>query len=134
MWRYLDGVTPPKCKQSTEERKERDQSYEKRRKRVFVNSWKKDRSWLRVETKADGEEVMFCDFCIKAEISADKTNFINGCKSLKLELTPTMDLTMIAPMMTLMMCLTKLLNTDFKTTHIYIYETSYTCQKVDNTE
>ena len=85
MWRYLDGVTPPKRKQSTEERKERDQSYEKHRKRVFVNSWKKDRSWLRVKTKADGEEVMFCDFCIKAEISADKTNFINGCKSLKLE-------------------------------------------------
>ena len=28
---------------------------------------------------------MFCNFCIKAEIPADKTNFIQGCKSLKLE-------------------------------------------------
>ena len=28
---------------------------------------------------------MFCDFCIKVDISADKTTFINGCKSLKLE-------------------------------------------------
>ena len=28
---------------------------------------------------------MYCDFCIKASISANKTTFVNGCKTLKVE-------------------------------------------------
>ena len=50
-----------------------------------MSTWKVDRPWLRVETSAEGEEAMFCDFCINAEIPSDKTSFIKGCKNLKLE-------------------------------------------------
>ena len=35
--------------------------------------------WLR-EEQTDEKELMFCDFCIKAGVSAGKkTNFVNGC-------------------------------------------------------
>ena len=29
--------------------------------------------------------MMFCDFCVKAGISSDKTSFVKGCTTLKLE-------------------------------------------------
>ena len=28
---------------------------------------------------------MFCDYCIKAGVSAEKTNFVHGCPSLSIE-------------------------------------------------
>ena len=40
--------------------------------------------WLRLEKK-DDTEVMFCDFCISAGVSTDKTAFISGCSNLRLE-------------------------------------------------
>ena len=85
MWNYIKGVSAPKRKQTTEERRSRDHSYEKKRKRTFRDDWKADRPWLRVEVNTKGEEMMFCDFCIKAGISSDKTSFVKGCTSLKLE-------------------------------------------------
>ena len=80
MWNFIKGVQPPKRKQTSEERKEKDASYEKCRKRNFVPSWKEGRPWLCVETNSDGEEMMFCDYCIKAG-----TSYIKGCGSLRLE-------------------------------------------------
>ena len=65
MWHFVKGVEPPKRKQTTEERKERDVSYEKRHKRGFQSTWQVNRPWLRVENISD-EEVLFCDYCIKA--------------------------------------------------------------------
>ena len=44
-----------------------------------------NRIWLKVESNPKGEEIMFCDFCIKAHISRDKTSSINGCTNFKLE-------------------------------------------------
>ena len=85
MWHFIQGVQPPKRKQSAEERKECDTSYEKRHKRGFVSSWQSTQPWLRVEHNADGEEILFCDYCIKAEVPSEKTAFIKGCKSLQLE-------------------------------------------------
>ena len=85
MWNYIKGVSAPKRKQTTEECRSRDHSYEKKRKRTFRDDWKADRPWLRVEVNTKGEEMMFCDFCIKAGISSDKTSFVKGCTSLKLE-------------------------------------------------
>ena len=58
--------------------------YEKKRKRSFVTDWKVNRPWLRVEAKPDGD-LMFCDFCIKAGIAPEKTNFIMGCSTLSFE-------------------------------------------------
>ena len=84
MWHYLEGVSKPKQRQTTEERKIRDQSYEKHHKRCFRDDWKANGPWLRVETNASGDEIMFCDFCLKAGVSSDKS-FIKGCTSLKLE-------------------------------------------------
>ena len=37
------------------------------------------------ETNPNGEEIMFCDLCMKAGISSDKTSFNNGCTNFKLE-------------------------------------------------
>ena len=85
MWNFIKGVQPPKRKQTSEERKEKDASYEKCRKRNFVTSWKQGRPWLRVETNPDGEEMMFCDYCIKAGTSSDRNSFVKGCASLRLE-------------------------------------------------
>ena len=85
MWNYIKGVSAPKRKLTTEERKSRDQSYEKKRKRGFRDDWKTGRPWLRVEISDEGVESMFCDFCIKAEISVEKTAFVNGCTNLKLD-------------------------------------------------
>ena len=81
MWHFVKGVEPPKRKQTTEERKERNVSYEKRHKRGFQSTWQVNRPWLRVENISD-EEVLFCDYCIKAGVSSQKTSFIKGCKSL----------------------------------------------------
>ena len=53
----------PKGKQTTEEQKCQDQSYEKRCKRGFGDDWKVNRPWLMVETNAGGDEIMFCDLC-----------------------------------------------------------------------
>ena len=39
---------------------------------------------MRVE-QTDEKELMFCDFCIKAGVSAEKTNFVNGCPSMCME-------------------------------------------------
>ena len=39
---------------------------------------------MRVENISD-EEVLFCDYCIKAGVSSEKTSFTKGCKSLQLE-------------------------------------------------
>ena len=56
--------------------KSQDQSYEKRCKRGFRDDWKVNRPWLRVEKNANGDEIMFCDFCVKAGIPSDKTSFV----------------------------------------------------------
>ena len=56
----------------------------RRGKRSFVSDWKTNRPWLRVEVKPDGA-LMFCDFCIKASIAPEKTNFVKGCSILRLE-------------------------------------------------
>ena len=83
MWQYLPGITPPKHKLTTEERGG-EINLMRRHTTGFLSSWKSGRPWLRVETNTSDEEIMFCDFCIKADISSDKTSFINGCKSLNL--------------------------------------------------
>ena len=57
----------------------------KKCKRTFHDDWKVDHPWLRVEVNTKGDEMMFCDFCIKAGVSSDKTSFIKGCTSLRLE-------------------------------------------------
>ena len=33
----------------------------------------------------ESKELMFCDYCIKAGVSAEKTNFVQGCPSLHIE-------------------------------------------------
>ena len=33
----------------------------------------------------EDQDIMFCDYCTTAGVSADKTNFIKGCTSLRLE-------------------------------------------------
>ena len=53
--------------------------------RGFRDDWKVNRPWLRVETDANGDEIIICNFCVKAGISSDKTSFVKGCTSLKLE-------------------------------------------------
>ena len=53
--------------------------------RGFRDDWKVNRPWLWVETNANGDEIMFCYFCVKSGISSDKTSFVKGCTSLKLE-------------------------------------------------
>ena len=87
MGHYLQDVLSPKQKQTTEEQKSQDQSYEERHKRAIRDDWKVNRPWLRVETNANGDEVMFCDFCVcvKPRISSDKTSFVKGCTILKLK-------------------------------------------------
>ena len=76
------GVQAPQKK--SDDRKEKDRMYEKKRKRSFVNEWKTNRPWLRVEVQPNGE-LMFCDFCIKAGTPPEKTNFVMGCSSLCFE-------------------------------------------------
>ena len=39
--------------------------------------------WLRVETCSDND-IMFCDYCIKADVSADKSMIVKGCSSIRL--------------------------------------------------
>ena len=41
---------------------------------VFLPHWKIDRPWLRVETNEE-QDIMFCDYCINAGISSDKSMF-----------------------------------------------------------
>ena len=89
MWYYLKGVTLTKQKQTIEGRKEQDHSYEKWWKQCFIAEWKTNRPWLKIETNPNGKKIMFCDFCIKAGISSDKTSFINGCTNFKLETIKT---------------------------------------------
>lgn len=50
----------------------------------MLPKWKIDRPWLRVETCSDND-IMFCDYCIKADVSADKSMFVKGCSSIRLE-------------------------------------------------
>lgn len=82
MWRFVEGAKPPK--RPSEDKKERDQAYEKKRKRSFLPQWKVNRPWLRVEASAQGD-VMFCDYCINANVASDKTSFVRGCHSLRVE-------------------------------------------------
>ena len=35
--------------------------------------------------QTDEKELMFCDFCIKTGVSAEDTNFVNGCPSMCME-------------------------------------------------
>ena len=39
---------------------------------MFPHWMENNRPWLYVETKPNGEEIMFCDLYIKAGISSDK--------------------------------------------------------------
>ena len=86
MWNFVKGVKPPqKWKQTSDERRAHEHDYDQKcHKRAFKDDWKNGRPWLRLEKK-DDTEVMFCDFCISAGVSTDKTAFISGCSNLRLE-------------------------------------------------
>ena len=87
MLRFLTGSKAPqeKVKQSEKEHKDYLSSYESiKRKRCVLPHWRKDRPWLRVETNSE-EDTMFCDYCIKAGVSSDKSAFVKGCSSIRLE-------------------------------------------------
>ena len=51
MWRFIPGVDNPKCKQTPEDKKQKDKENEaKRRKQAFLDKWKQDRPWLRCDS------------------------------------------------------------------------------------
>ena len=85
MYRYLQGVQPPKRKQTAEENKAYDREYEsKHYKRLFQSEWKANRPWFRAEIKEDDKELMFCDFCVKTGKESENNAFVKGCSNLKL--------------------------------------------------
>ena len=88
MYKYLIGASEPKGvkrKQTTEDRAEKFKKYEAtQHKCPFCPQWKVNRPWLRFK-QTDEKEVTFCNFCIRAGISAEKTNFVCGCPSMHLE-------------------------------------------------
>ena len=88
MYKYLIGASEPKGverKQTPEDRAEKFKKYEATWcKHSFCPQWKVNWPWLRLE-QIDENEVMFCNFCIRAGLSAEKTNFISGCTSMHLE-------------------------------------------------
>ena len=52
--------------------------------RTVLPHWSKNRPWLRVESTVE-HDIMFCDYCVKADVSGDKCNFVRGCTSMWLE-------------------------------------------------
>ena len=49
--------------------------------RGFVSSWQSTQPWLRVEHNADGEDIFFCDYCIKAEVPSEKQHSLKDVKA-----------------------------------------------------
>ena len=89
MWRFVTGAKAPKEKekQSENERNDYQASYEsQKRKHSVLPHWTKNRPWLRVTSTTD-HDIMFCDYCIKAGVSADKSVFVKGCTSIRVEST-----------------------------------------------
>ena len=87
MRKYLTGVKTLSEKKDQTEKQHKDYltSYEsQKRKRGVLPRWKIDRPWLRVETNEE-QDIMFCDYCINAGISSDKSMFVKGCSSIRLE-------------------------------------------------
>ena len=87
MWKFVTGASAPKNKQKQTEQERKDylSSYESnKRKRSVLPQWCKDRPWLRVESTSEND-IMFCDYCIEAGVSADKSTFVKGCSSIRLE-------------------------------------------------
>ena len=89
MRKYLTGVKTlsekEKKDQTEKQRKDYLTSYEsQKRKRGVLPRWKIDRPWLRVETNEE-QDIMFCDYCINAGISSDKSMFVKGSSSIRLE-------------------------------------------------
>ena len=83
MWNFWEGVEKPKRKQTPEEKKQKDKTYEaKRRKRSFQEEWKQGGPWLRFDSEA---ETIFCDYCIKAGVEPEKSTFVKGCTNIKFE-------------------------------------------------
>ena len=92
MWKYLTGVktlTEKEKKDQTEKQhKDYLTSYEsQKRKRCVLPCWEIDRPWLRVETNEE-QDIMFCDYCINAGISLDKSMFVKGCSSIGINKVP----------------------------------------------
>ena len=81
MWHYLKGVDNPKWMQTQEERKLKDQEYEKKRQRLFLDAWKNDRPWLWFDSES---QAMFCYYCINAGVEPDWSSFLKGCTNFKL--------------------------------------------------
>ena len=96
MWRYLDGVAPPKKKKSNNSEKQTEYEQEER-KRSFIPSWKLNRPWLTFvqESSAAADSAlqpggaMFCETCRSAakinKTIAQRNVFVDGCSSLRLE-------------------------------------------------
>ena len=81
----LETTRPQKHVKFLEQHKDYLTSYEsQKRKRGVLLHWKIDRPWLRVETNEE-QDIMFCDYCINAGISSDKSMFVKGCSSIRLD-------------------------------------------------
>ena len=80
MWRYIKDVENPKRKQSPEERKLKDQEYEKKKKHLFLDEWKEGRPWLQFDSES---QAMFCDYCMNAGVDPEKSSIVKACTNFK---------------------------------------------------
>ena len=99
MWRYLDGVPPPKKEKhdnegtnvSTKKIMKKYDSTSSPKVRTFQTTWTNDRPWLRHDHTANK---MYCDVCIKFGVAnknhikktcSNASVFISGSTAFKLE-------------------------------------------------
>jgi hypothetical protein len=78
MWRFVTGAKPPKKRAKMSDSAV---NYEhEKRKRKPRSAWKVNRPWLLFR-----EEGMVCSYCVDANVPENKTEFVKGCKTARID-------------------------------------------------